>query len=116
MNREELEQNFIADYTRGSNFCTTSYNKGGVCIYVHKSLNFGNIYLETYCIEKDFKVCAIKFNLNSIQGYIITIYRSPSGNFNSFVNELDTTLRKIYIPTLEYIICCEINIDYLTNN
>jgi len=67
---------------------------------VHKSLNFENIDLETYCIEKDFEVCALKFNLNSIQACIITTYRAPSGNFNSFMNELDTILRKLYIPTL----------------
>jgi hypothetical protein len=85
-----------------------------VCSYMHKSLNFENINLEIYCIEKDFEVCAWKFNLNFIQACIITMYRVPSGNFNLFVNELDMLLRKLYILTLEYIIYGDINIDYLT--
>ena len=84
---------------------------------MHKSLNFENIDLEIYCIEKDFEVCALKFNLNSIWACIMKkIYRALSGNFNSFINEFDKILRKLYIPTLEYIICDDINIDYLTNN
>jgi hypothetical protein len=83
---------------------------------VHKSLNFGNIDLEIYCIEKDFEVCALKLNLNFTRTCIITIYRAPRGNFNLLINELDTILRKLYNPTLEYIICGHINIDYLMNN
>jgi len=116
MNREELQQTFIDDYTLGASFCRTPYAKGGVCSYMHKSLNFENIDLETYCIEKDFEVCALKLNLNFIQACIITIYRAPTGNFNLFVNELDMLLRKLYIPALAYIICGDINIDFLTNN
>jgi hypothetical protein len=81
---------------------------------VHKSLNFENI--ERYCIERDFEVCALKLNLNLTRTCIITIYRTPSGNCNLFINELDLILRKLYNPTLEYIICGDINIDYLTNN
>jgi hypothetical protein len=77
MNQEELQQTFIDDYNLGANFCRTSYAKGGVCTYVHKSLNLENIDLETYCIEKDYEVCALKLNLNFTQICIITIYRAP---------------------------------------
>ena len=70
-----------------------------------------------WCVrQKDFDVCALKLNLNSIGACIITIYRAISGNFNSFLNELGTILRRFYVPTLEYIICGDINIDYLANN
>jgi hypothetical protein len=116
VNREELLQTFIEDYNLGSYFCRKSHAKGGVCTYVHKSPNFENIDLEMYCIEKDFEVCALKLNLNLTQTCIITIYRAPSGNFNLFINELGLILRKLYNPTLEYIICGDINIDYLTNS
>jgi hypothetical protein len=54
---------------------------------MHKSLNLENIDLETYCIEKDFEVCALKLNLNFTQTCIITICRAPSGNFNLFINK-----------------------------
>ena len=60
MCREELQQTFIDSYTLGAYFCRTSYAKGGVRTYMHKSLNFENISLKIYCIEKDFEVCALK--------------------------------------------------------
>jgi hypothetical protein len=52
-------------------------------------------------MEKDLEVCALNLKLHSIRACIITICRTPTGNFNLFVNELDTSRRKIYIPTAE---------------
>jgi hypothetical protein len=47
---------------------------------------------------------------------IITIYRAPSGNFDLFITKLDTILGKLYTATIEYIICGDINIDYLVDS
>jgi len=47
---------------------------------------------------------------------IIAIYRAPSGNFDLFLSKLDIALRNLYTVTLEYIICGNINIDYLTDS
>jgi hypothetical protein len=93
VNGEELQQTFTEVYNLDACFCRKSYAKGGVCTYVHKSLNLKDIDLEMYCIEKDFEVCALKLNLNFTQTCIITIYRAP-GNFNLLLNELDLIVRK----------------------
>jgi hypothetical protein len=34
--------------------------KGGVCIFVKKSLTFTNVNIEGYCLEKDTEACALK--------------------------------------------------------
>jgi hypothetical protein len=67
MNWEDLQQTFIDGYTLGANYCRTSYAKGDVCTYVHKSLNFENIDLEINCIEKYFEVCAVKGKVTPLQ-------------------------------------------------
>jgi exonuclease III len=115
VNWEELQQISINDNKLAAYFCRTSYAKGGVCTYVHKSLKVVTIDIENHCKEKDLEVCAIKLNLNSTRICIITTYRAPSGNFNFFINKLDTILRNLYNPALEFIICGDINIDYLKN-
>jgi exonuclease III len=102
-------------YKMAAYFCRTSYAKGGVCMYVHKSLKIESVDIESYCKEKDLEACAIKLNLNSTHICIITTYRAPSGNFNFFINNLDSVLRNLYNPALELIICGDINIDYLKN-
>jgi len=98
-----------------ANLCRTSCAKGGVCTNVHKSLKFVSID-EKHCKEKDFEACALELYLNFKSVCIVTIYRAPSGNFNSFITKLDTILRKLYISTLESIIYSDININYFTDS
>jgi hypothetical protein len=41
------------------------------------------------------------------------MYRSPSGNFQLFINGLETIINKLYKPNLQIVICGVININYL---
>jgi hypothetical protein len=43
---------------------------------------------------------------------LITIYRSPSGNFEYFIDNLENILSMIYSNNTEIIICGDININY----
>jgi hypothetical protein len=106
MNLLELQQTYIDCYELGANYCRTFYEKGGVCTYIHKSLNFVNIDFKKYCKDKDFEVCTIKLYLNSEGVCIITIYRAPSGNFYLFITKLDTILRNLYVSTRIYYLWC----------
>jgi hypothetical protein len=44
---------------------------------------------------------------------IITIYRSPSGNFKRFLETLDSVLQSVYSPSQGIIICGDIIINYI---
>jgi hypothetical protein len=44
---------------------------------------------------------------------IIATYRAPSGNFDFFINKLDTILKKLFKANVEFIICGDINIHFL---
>ena len=48
--------------------------------------------------------------------YNNNIYRSPTGNFNYFLQNLDKVLQLVYTPALHIIICGDININYLAEN
>jgi len=103
------------EYKLAAYICRMLYAKGGVCMYVHRSLELESVDTGNYCKEKGFEACAIKPNFISTHICIIAIYRAPTGNFNFFINNLDSILRNVYNPTLELIICGDINIDYLKN-
>jgi len=83
---------------------------------VQESLRYVKIDLEKYCKDKDFEVCAIKIHFNTKSAYTIATYRAPSGNFDLFFSKLDKIFRKLYTVTTEYIICGDINIDYLVDS
>jgi endonuclease/exonuclease/phosphatase family metal-dependent hydrolase len=46
-------------------------------------------------------------------GVCICIFKSPAGNFYQFLKLLDIMLTSLYHPKTEFIICGDINVDYL---
>lgn len=116
MNHSELQQTFLDNYKIGASYCRNSFEKGGVCIFVQENVRYVKLDLEKHCKDKDFEVCATKVYFNTRHAYIITIYRAPSGNFDLFITKLDTILRKLHTVTTEFIICGDINIDYLVDS
>jgi hypothetical protein len=103
----------IENYTLGAHYCRTQMLKGGVCISVNNSINFSTLNLDDYSTDKDFEVCAIQVNLLSKQFFILTIYRSPSRNFSKFMMDLKHFLQLIYNPKIDFVICGDINLNYL---
>ena len=61
------------------------------------------------CKEQDVDIYALNFE----HIYILTLYWAPSGNFSTFLHKLDTILQSLYSPILHFIICGDININYL---
>jgi hypothetical protein len=72
--------------------------------------------LSKYCKEQDIEACAIKLELTALNIYVVTFHRGPCGNFNSFLNGLDSIIKPLYKIELKLIICGDMNIDYLTQS
>lgn len=47
---------------------------------------------------------------------ILSVDRSPTGNFVYFLNALEYILILLYTNTTEFIICSAVNINYLNHN
>jgi len=72
--------------------------------------------LNEFCKEKALEICAAQLHLPSHEICIITIYRSPSGNYQYFIHKLETILNMLYSNSVEIIICGDINISYLIDS
>ena len=103
-------------YKLGAKFCRESHKNGGVSIFVHDTLPCTNINLDEFCKEQDMEACAVMINLLSLTICIISIYRSPMGNFLHFLHTLDSILNFLHNNTIEIIICGDFNINYLNEN
>ena len=86
LKQNEINHISIDNYKLRANFCKQSFNKGGVCKFVHKTLKVLTINLKEFCKDKDLEACAVKSDLLANRICIITIYRSPSSNFQLFIN------------------------------
>ena len=57
----------------------------------------------------------LRLKIIPIQWIILAIYRSPSGNFTNFLRNLDSILNTWHSNKVEFVICGDININYLEN-
>ena len=111
----EIDNLPVEHFNLGSKFCRHEFKNGGVCIFIHEDLEFNSIPLDKYCKEKDIEVCALQLNITPKQQFILAVYRSPSGTFTIFLKNLDSVLNTWYSSGTEFVICGDININYLEN-
>jgi exonuclease III len=69
-----------------------------------------------FCDEKNFETCAVQIQIKGFHIITICIYRSPSGDFGQFLRLLDSTLKSLHKSKTEFLICGDINVNYITYN
>jgi len=82
----------IENYSIGAKYCRRKLQKGGVNIFIQSHLQFTTLNLDKHCVDQDIEVCALTIDSTFLNIYILVIYRSPVGNFNTFVTQLDKIL------------------------
>jgi hypothetical protein len=83
----ELQLTYFSDYTLAAKYCRKFFIKGGVSVFVHSEQKYNTINLEEFTTDKDIEACVIHLPINSLgenKFCILTVYRSPSGNFTNF--------------------------------
>ena len=111
----EIDNIPIDQFKLGSKFCRHEFKNGGVCIFILEDLDFLSISLDKYCKGKDVEVCAVSLKIAPIQLIILAIYGSPSGNFTNFLKNLGSILNTWWSNKIEFVVCGDININYLEN-
>lgn len=112
----KLDSIALMNYNLGAKVCRNSFKNGRVYIFIHESIQFINVSLIKFCKQKDLEIYAVKLHLSVYTICIVAIYRSPSGNFQYFLNNFETILNSIYSNSIEIIIYGDININYLNDS
>ena len=110
---DEIKSIYLGQYILGTYFCRSIYKQGGVPIFVSKNIRFQEIDLNRYVKEKDFEICTLKLQIASINFIIICLYRSPTGNYIYFLNQLESVLNKLYRVSTNIILCGDFNINFI---
>ena len=77
------------------------------------TLTYSNICIQKYTKEQDLEICVIQLHTQENTVIILCLYRAPSGNFENFLNLFDKILNSLHKPKTEFIICGDININYM---
>jgi hypothetical protein len=128
LHHDELTFLHIDNYILGACHYRKSKLKGGVCVFVQNSIKFTSLYIDSYCLDQDFEVCAIHLNsvydklcilaINSVYDKlcILAIYSFYVGNFFTFLTNFDLILHNFFNLKFNFIICGDININYLAES
>jgi hypothetical protein len=63
--------------------------------------------------EKDFEICAVCTQVSAINLLVLCIYRSPSGDFAYFMDQLELVLCRLYKLSTNIVICGDFNVNFL---
>jgi len=97
-----------------SAFCREERENGGTAIYVKEGLNSKNIDMSNHCTELDIEVCGVE--LVESQLIILSVYRSPCGNIDNFMQSLDMCLRRFLLCGKKVLVCGDVNIHLETTS
>ena len=86
----EVTQSIIVDnYNLGAYYYRKFTKCGGVCIFLDKSYQFINVNLNSHRKEQDIEMCAIRLVHSPLNFCVLSIYRSLTGNFDTFIKKLE---------------------------
>jgi len=116
MRKEEILDFSFPGYKLANSFCREKNSRGGVCILVRNDMIYQPIDLNKLCKEKTFEISAVKLEIGSTSVTLCCVYRSPSENPNYFLKYLEKTLKLLYQPDISFVICGDLNINFLIEN
>jgi hypothetical protein len=64
-------------------------------MFIQKYFPLLVINIEKFCKNKELEACALRLDFLLFKVCIITIYRSPNGNFQYFIKGSDNIINKI---------------------
>jgi len=116
LSTEVIQGISVDNYNLGAYYCRKLIKCGGVCIFLHKSYQFINVDLNSHCREQDIEICAIRLVHSPLNFCILSIYRSPTGNFDTFMEKLEEILNLLFLNLVNLIVCGDFNVNFMTDN
>lgn len=88
--RNSVQWELIENFKLAAAYGRSDHLRGGVAIFVREDVNFIELDINGFCSELNFEVAAVLLeDLNTI---LVSIYRSPSGDSNVFLDKMEHLL------------------------
>ena len=97
---------------RQDRHCHESKKGGGICIYLRTDIVY-EILDECTAVNDDFEILGSKIKIGNIKPmYLLSIYRPPKGNIESFFKFLTNNIESFNLVRNEVVVMGDLNIDY----
>ena len=108
---DELAAVKIPNFKLANFFCRSERRHGGVCIYVRDGIDFRALNLRNESVELDMELTGITLG----ELVVLSVYRSPAGNFKCFINILSEILER-YCKNFKLLIAGDFNVKFNTGD
>lgn len=114
MEEEEIKTVNMTNFKLAAQFSRKQHIRGGSAIFVNSAMEVEEILdIRGLSIEKNVEICCIY--VKKVKMYIFSIYRSPSGNFDLFLNVLEEGLGLIGCVR-QIVLTGDFNINFGSNS
>lgn len=112
---QEAEYYYSIEYLNLVNgWYRTSAPGGGVSIYANSSLRIKKIDLNSFSVDVDLELTAVELlDLNII---VVSVYHSPKGNFENFLNKMESCLCYLMRMNSKIALCGDFNVHFGENS
>lgn len=100
----------LESFNLASSFCRKTYKNGGTCIYVKDYIEYEELDLKQFCLEKHCEMSGIKIR-SKPELLIFVMYRNPPGDLKQFFINLDLVLNKFFTNQRHIVVVGDFNID-----
>ena len=109
---EDIQSVTLDDYLPVAYSSRTEFRGGGTAIFARSELGHEPIKIDTVCTEKHFEYCVCQITVINRSYIVVCVYRSPVGNLELFLSELDIVLNSLYVPNRCLLVCGDFNVNF----
>ena len=112
MTESAIDSVSFSNFDIAASFCRQIYKHGGVLIAVKNTIRSEKLDIQKNCSEKIIEVAAVA--LPDLRIIIVSVYRSPTGCYETFRNSLDNIVRALFenYDDHEIVIAGDFNINF----
>jgi hypothetical protein len=112
---DQIRSISLEHHQLASNFSRSSRKGGGSCIFVINETRAKEVnYLKDLAHEINFELSAVE--LMDLKTVVVCIYRSPDGDYEEFLQNLEVVIYRVQASQKRLILCGDWNVDFLKKN
>lgn len=116
-NADNIDQMTVEGYSLRTFYCRETCRHGGVSIYAKHGIECNIVDVNRFCVDRHFEVCCVGWHgENNTYLHIFACYRSPSGDFDIFLTNLNVMLETFYKPSCRIVMTGDFNTNSLSAN
>lgn len=111
---QQLDTVVFKDYRVVASYCREMHIHGGTLILARRDVDVvcESLFKDMSC-EINIECSCVKFRVYDRKYCLLTVYRSPSGRFDIFIDKLVLLLNRATIISDNIILCGDLNINFL---